>query len=682
MPLSLSQLDVIRECSKDAAAFERLRALYETLNSPRAASPTAANSDYNSKANAFSHLQGALPTKLLDAMQDMFSISSTDGTIQYASPSHQRVLGYPIERIIGSKIFDYVHPDDLPKILEHYQHALENGSSDQVEFRCRHADGHYVWLQTSGDLLYDEAGQISGALFVSRDISERKQMEADLRESESRLRMLTDNVNDMLSMVKPDGTILYVSPSHERALGYPPDYYNRHTLLEHLHPDDAAGAFAWLRDVYTGKSISPQTFIYRYRHADGDYRWLEAGATVIRDQAGAVDRVIIVTRDITARKAAEAELQEKQHFIERVANASPYMIYVFDVDTQMNIYNNRATRLFYNLSIEEMRYWQEERIAANFHPDDLQRASAMYQQLLKAPDNTVVEEQLRMARHDGAWRWMHLWLVVFKRRADGSVQQILGLCMDITEQRESQEIRIEHEHLRAAFLKEQELSDLKTRMMRRISHEFRTPLAVINAAAEMLDIYGERHTPQQRVERYQQIYASVEHMTAMLNDMSFIIKDLTRTRSINSLPVQMSSLCETLITSLRPQLDIQHPLNIEAEADLNPVAGDPELLEHALTHLLKNAINYSPNKTPIYLKLQRRDHYLVLTVRDEGIGILQHEQERVFEPFFRGSNIPESMGLGLGLTIAQKIIEAHGGSLVLKSKIGSGTTVSIYLPSL
>lgn len=118
--------------------------------------------------------------QLADNMLDLVSEIDIAGRYTYASPSHQTLLGYLPAELIGRSVFEYVHPDDLPLAEAAYQSALQRNSGGRLEMRYRHQRGHYVWIETIGNLLFDAQGQVMGALFASRDVTARKQAEAAL----------------------------------------------------------------------------------------------------------------------------------------------------------------------------------------------------------------------------------------------------------------------------------------------------------------------------------------------------------------------------------------------------------------------------------------------------------------------------------------------------------------------
>ena len=154
---------------------------------------------------------------ITDNMLDMVMQTDLAGIVQYASPSHKAVLGYEPEDLLGRSAFDFVHPDDLGKVLAA---AQEKPLSGKMEYRFLHADGHYVWLETVGKLLVIDGGRPMGAIFGGRDITKRKQAEKALRESEERYRMIFNATGTAAMIAGEDTTISLINSEFETLSGY------------------------------------------------------------------------------------------------------------------------------------------------------------------------------------------------------------------------------------------------------------------------------------------------------------------------------------------------------------------------------------------------------------------------------------------------------------------------------
>jgi len=224
-----------------------------------------------------------------------------------------------------------------------------------------------------------------------------------------------------------------------------------------------------------------------------------------------------------------------------------------------------------------------------------------------------------------------------------------------------------------------ELQALKARFIAITSHEFRTPLATIQAIAETLESFNDRLTPQQQAQRFTKIREQIIRMTAVLDDV--MILGHLENGSIQAelerfdLPDFLGAIAyEFKQTYPRYILDYLHyggGLLIQA---------DKTLLQQVVTNLLSNAAKYSHEGSRISLNLVHDAHTVVLTIRDQGIGIPPEEAPYLFEAFHRAKNVGAIEGTGLGLAISKRAVELHGGSIGFSSSLGQGTIFSVMLP--
>ena len=215
---------------------------------------------------------------------EIVKIVDLDGTLKYASPAFGRVLGYDPQEVLGANVLDYVHPDDLPRVLEETERAskVEGTPSSKAEYRFRHKDGSWRWIESVGTyMLHDPV--VGGVLINARDVTERKAAEAALKKSEEYFRTLIHKVSDIITLYEPDGTIRYTSPALKRSLGYEPEERIGGNVFELVHPDDVAEAKRAFADVLRRPNATASLEV-RVRHRDGSWRFLEATGTNLLDR--------------------------------------------------------------------------------------------------------------------------------------------------------------------------------------------------------------------------------------------------------------------------------------------------------------------------------------------------------------------------------------------------------------
>lgn len=232
---------------------------------------------------------------------------------------------------------------------------------------------------------------------------------------------------------------------------------------------------------------------------------------------------------------------------------------------------------------------------------------------------------------------------------------------------------------KAAHHSEVELNQQKSAILRRLSHEFRTPLTVIQSTAELVEKYGERLTLEQRQERLQRITGQVRWMTVMLED----IGELLRLEDDTPPPVTASAftlhdLAQTAMDGLDRYRLPASRVQVSVQPEDRIIHGPLQTLAAILTQLLSNAIKFS--KAPVKLNLIYDGHALTMRVADEGIGIPREQQADIFKPLVRGTNLGEVTGTGVGLTIVSKLVNYLHGTIGLVSTEGAGTTITVRVP--
>jgi len=173
--------------------------------------------------------------RIAENMSDLVSDVDAEGFFRYISPSHQRILGYRPEDLLGTAAFDKLHPDDKDWVSSVYMERVITKTDGEAEYRFRHADGHYVWLRSSGHIILDGTGKYLGSIINSSDITEHKQMEDELKESERKYRAILENASDAILLTDRQGNLIEANRTAEKLWGY-----TRKELLEmnytQLHP--------------------------------------------------------------------------------------------------------------------------------------------------------------------------------------------------------------------------------------------------------------------------------------------------------------------------------------------------------------------------------------------------------------------------------------------------------------
>ncbi len=257
---------------------------------------------------------------------------------------------------------------------------------------------------------------------------------------------------------------------------------------------------------------------------------------------------------------------------------------------------------------------------------------------------------------------------------------LLITLRDMTERKRMEEALFQARLARIEMEKERELLKLKEQFVTMVSHDFRTPLAVIMSSNDILERYHERLTVQRRFEQLQRIREQVVYMTELLDDVLLLGTARADRIEFNPLPLNMESVCLSVFEQVQTLATERHHFIFQSAGNLANATLDEKLLRRMLSNLLSNAIKYSPDGGEIRLELSRKNGTVIICVSDQGIGIPQKAQARLFEPFQRAANASKISGTGLGLAIVYETVRVHGGDIRVESEEGAGTSFIITLP--
>ncbi|HET9234185.1 MAG TPA: HAMP domain-containing sensor histidine kinase, partial [Candidatus Eisenbacteria bacterium] len=232
------------------------------------------------------------------------------------------------------------------------------------------------------------------------------------------------------------------------------------------------------------------------------------------------------------------------------------------------------------------------------------------------------------------------------------------------------------------LLHELELAELKSTLVSNVSHELKTPLALIRLFSETLEL-GRVPDRQKEKEFLRIIHKESERLTHLIDNVLDLNRIEQGRKTYTMRPTDLAGVVRETLDAYHFQLQ-QQGFNVRSQIadDVPPVAADPDALIQALLNLIDNAIKYSPERKSLNVELERRDGEVLISVEDQGLGIPEREQDKIFDMFYRVERglVHSVKGSGLGLSLVKHIVEAHGGRIVVTSRPGEGSRFSIVLP--
>lgn len=471
---------------------------------------------------------------------------------------------------------------------------------------------------------------------------------------EARFRLLVEVTNTMVWVTSAAGRFVEPQPSVAAFTGLSHDQIAGDGWTRGLHPDDLERvAREWKEHLETQ---IPAELVYRLRRHDGEYRLMRARAIPRFDAVGGLLEWVGANEDITDFQRSRDASRERERRLQDFADVLPHLAWESD-ETGAVIWLNARFYEFTGLKVGDALLWSW---TDRFHPDDIAGYLAAWRDVVAA--GTVFRYEARMLRFDGVMRWMRFGA---EARTDqsGRTHRWYGTATDIEASYRATE-RI-HEFIAT------------------LSHELRNPLAPIRNGLHAL---RSAPFPETAKPVFAMLDRQVTHMVRLIDDlMDFnrIAGDKLILRlEPSDLQVELKNAAESCQSAL---LSGNHALNLDLPDKSLRVLADRTRLSQIFVNLLVNAAKFSPPSSPIRMVAKRRGGQAVIEVEDFGMGIDPTRLEEVFQMFSQvgPNNRGQLGGLGIGLTIARRLVEMHGGSIRAHSEgSGRGCRFTVVLPLL
>jgi PAS domain S-box-containing protein len=360
-------------------------------------------------------------------------------------------------------------------------------------------------------------------------------------------------------------------------------------------------------------------------------------------------------------------------------------IYVYDLEDQSNVYINPQYTELTGHTLESLHALEDEEFLQLFHPDELDAIFAHMEEIRQAKDNEIFEIEYRFKTTGGEWRWCLSRDAVFLRNAKGKVRQFIGTFMDITERKRTEEALKEYSERLETMVDErtQELKDAQEELIRQeklatlgqlsgsVAHELRHPLGVLSNAAYYL-IMTLSDADEITREYLEIISEEVRKAQGIITNLL----DFARTKTAEPEETTISTIVSQVVEKHDPPEGVQ--VITEISADLPPIFVDPIQIELVLDNLVINAYQAMSDGGQLIINAQTDQDNVRLSVQDTGTGISPENMAKLFEPLFT----TKARGIGLGLALSKKLVEANGGTIEVESKTEQGSTFIINLPTV
>ena len=609
-------------------------------------------------------------------------------------------LGMPSESLIGRTVHELFPQQDASLYANNDSAVIESGEILDVEETAM-LDGVLHTYASTKFPLRDPKGKVYAVGAICTDITERKQIELALRESESRHRQISELTSDYIysGLIFPGDKVQteWISGALEQITGYTLDELNTlpHGFIDLVFPEDLQKINE--QDVSEKRLHGIE---YRIRRKDGEIRWLldRMKETPVAEPKG-TRRLIGAVRDITASKhvdialrnseekyrllAAELEqhvqertdeIQKVQRRLEVATRAAELGIWDWNVITNQLIFDEQMHAIY---GTNPATFDQTiEGFIKIVHPDDASNLMSLAQAVLHGEHHYYV--QYRILREDKSVRHIKTYGTVLLGK-NNMPEHVIGVVMDITQDKEAEET------LRLANLELERAMRVKDEFLANMSHELRTPLNSILGISEsmMEEVAGDINEKQKK---YLQIVSeSGHHLLNLINDILDLSKIGAGRMELDPSQFSAESLCQSSLRLIK-ELAQKKKLNISLHIDdkVKTIYGDERRLKQVLVNLLSNAVKFSPEGESLGLEVtgNTEENLVTFCVWDTGIGILKTDLPRLFKPFVQlDSRLSrEAGGTGLGLMLVSQLVRLHGGNVTVNSEPGKGSRFIVNLP--
>jgi len=601
------------------------------------------------------------------AAADLIVIVDRDLVIARNSPRGQNFFGYDDDDALGASVLQLMHRDDRPAVEAALQRMFEESTDEivTVRYRARHADGHWMVVESRGHTLGVDGGPATQAVFIARDLTESIALEAQLAESRETTRAILDAAIDSIIVIDRDLTILEANPGTQSLHGVVAEDRIGRNVTELVYVEDREFVNDAFREAFD--SDGSVDFRTRMNHVDGRIVTIEVRGRTLRDSDGAPTRLVFISRDVTESVAWEMALARSFAKTQAILDAAPDSIVVIDQDLVISEASPGTERIY--------GYLKEDRVGQSamniMHPDDQPLVTAVLERMFAKESDELVSYRFRARHADGHW----LIIETHGRLLDdqeGQPRRAVLVSRDVTE-------AVAFEEALAAAKEEAERANAaKSEFMSRMSHELRTPLNSVLGFAQILQMELES---KEDLELVDHVFKSGQHLLTLINE----VLDISRVESGNIALAPEPVHLQVLVLEC---LDIIGPQAKEREVGISygdsfdfEVMADHLRLKQVILNLLSNAIKYNRSHGSVTLHCELRSLCVRFSVADTGFGIAPELRERLFTAFDRLD--AESRGIegtGLGLTLSKTLIEAMGGTLGFETVVDKGSTFWFELP--
>jgi PAS domain S-box-containing protein len=593
---------------------------------------------------------------IVEATPECVKVVAADGTLLQMNRSGlSMVCAANAESVVGHSVYDIIAPEDRER-FKAFNERVCAGTPGTLEFDIvsltgerRHMDTHAVPLRQSDGSF--------AQLAITRDVTHQRAAARALLESERRYRAVVESLSEMVCRFRPDGTIQFVNSAYASARGRTAEEMVGQNFWNFIPREDQAGVRAMLAGL---TPQNPQARIEnRFETTEGTRWTLWTNRALTFDADGRASEVQSTGVDITDRRRAEQALRTEEEKFRLLADTIPQLAWMARPDGHIFWYNKRWYE-YTGKTPQEMEGWGWQSV---HDPHVLPQVLERWKATIESGDSFDMVFPLLGA--DGQFR-PFLTRVNPLRDARGQLLFWFGTNTDISEIKRMEQALLDADRRKDEFLAI-------------LSHELRNPLAPIKNFVSVLR--ARRGAPEVLSEALPVLDRQVGHLVRLVDDLLDVARinrgDIVLQRRL----IPLGEIVTAAVETSQPLIEARnHQLAVNLSCSGIHVLGDPVRLAQVLANVLNNAASYTPAGGRIEVVAQVEAGRAVLRVRDNGPGFSPETARHMFELFVRGNDVRNHpAGFGIGLALARRLVQMHGGSIEAFSA-GQGSEFVIQLP--
>lgn len=648
-------------------ALFKARIIYNGKNKPQRAVGSLSN--ITSLKDAQSQLkESEAKYKLIsENSSDCICLQKVAGGFVFVSPSSTDVLGYEPEELQKLDLNEFIHEDYLETLKKQVVNVIKGDSkTESLIYLAYDRNRNLQWLETIAGAIFDENS--GKALYIqtsTRNVTDRIEAQTKLKESEERYKLITENSNDIVSLMDLNGNYVFITPSIKDTMGYTADEMLGRNTMEFVHPNDVDWITESMGEAIENK-LKEGEAVFRFKHKNGSWRWIKASGGVILDEEGNALYLRSNKIDITEKKETEDKLRAQEEQYKLISENSSDVIGLHNLDGSFTFISPSCYRLA-GATVEEAL---EVKNAAEWvHPEDQEKIKSVFVDTIKNGRKDSLAS-FRLLKKDGEYVWVGVSLSAVLSE-DGKTQYVTTSTRDISE-------------IMKVLEKERQLNKLKSSFISMASHEFRTPLTTIQSSNELISMYLDSKAELadlKLTKHVSRIRTELERLNSLLKDVFTLGRlDVGKARLNKDITSLTTIVKQVVLENSVPFKD--RNVEIKTQGKERQILLDSQLISHVLSNLVSNALKYSAGKQDPEVTVIYNEEDVQMEVKDYGIGIPAKDQQGLFESFSRASNVGDIEGTGLGLVIVKQFVEMHGGAISFDTKVNEGTTFLVTIPTI